>query len=262
MDERDRVRPPRSYHRSPADARRYQRHGVLYMGMIYAALGTAMGVVPLPVVAPVIVIAYLRGALLTHELIHVRRPEQVAWMLRMMMLFDTPLGLGYRENQSIHLRHHQQAATEADPEFYQIRGGPLRAFVAAMLGSELAAAKWVIARGMSPSLRREATVRALVMLTLVAAQPLVFLQYWIVIRTTIGVSNFMFHHLLHYRRGQYGTFCLRLPGPLDASLRLVLGRALAAVLCEHDAHHAWGQVKAERLPGLLQAYPAPSGGPR
>lgn len=228
------------------------------MGMIYVALGSAMaGWVPLLAVAPVVMVAYLRGALLTHELIHVRRPEQVTWMLRMMMLFDTPLGLGYREHQSIHLRHHQQAATESDPEFFQIRGGSLRAFGAAMLGSELAAAKWVISRGISPTLRREATIRALMMLSLISVSPVVFLQYWVVMRLTIGISNFMFHHVLHYRRGEYGTFSLRLPGPLDAMLRLVLGRSLAAVLCEHDAHHAWGHVKAEHLPGLLRRYPAP-----
>lgn len=228
------------------------------MSLIYASLAVAMaGWAPMLVLAPVVVVAYLRGALLTHELIHVRRPEQVTWMLRMMMLFDTPLGLGYREHQSIHLRHHQQAATEADPEFFQIRGGRLRALGAAMLGSELAAAHWVISRGVSSTLRREATVRGLVMLTLVALEPGVFLQYWLILRLTIGVANYMFHHVLHYRRGEYGTFALRLPRPLEAALHLVLGRSLAAVLCEHDAHHAWGHIKAEHLPGLLQRYPAP-----
>ena len=95
------------------------------------------------------------------------------------------------------------------------------------------------------------------MLTLVALDPAVFLRYWVVLRLTIGVSNFMFHHVLHYRRGDYGTFALRLPRLLDAGLRLVLGSRLAAVLCEHDAHHAWSNVKAERLRGLLDAFPAP-----
>jgi hypothetical protein len=67
---------------------------------------------------------------------------------------------------------------------------------------------------------------------------------------------------LHYRgareggRGEYGTYPLRLPRPLDAALRVVLGSHLAAVLCEHDAHHAWSQVKAERLRGLLAEFPA------
>lgn len=229
------------------------------MSAIYIALGLAMTeLLPLVAVAPIIVVSYVRGALLTHELMHVRRPERVTWILRMMMLFDTPLGLGYREHQSIHLRHHLRSATATatDPEFFQIRGGSLRAFGAAMLGSELAAAHWVIDRNIGPSLRREATVRALAMLTLVALQPAVFVQYWLLIRVTIGLSNFMFHHALHYRSGEYGTFALRLPRPLDAALRLVLGRDLAAVLCEHDAHHAWSHVKAERLPGLLREYPA------
>lgn len=234
------------------------------MSTIWGALGLAMlGVASVGVLAPVIVVCYLRGALLTHELMHVRRPEQVAWPLRMMMLFETPLGLGYREHQDIHLRHHRCAAKPGDPELFQIRGGSARALAAAMLGPELAALRWVSERGVSPSLRREATVRLLVMLALVLAGPSTFLAYWVVLRLTVGVSSFAFHHLLHYRRvggwgaGQavYGTFPLRLPRPLDAALRLLLSAPLAAVLCEHDAHHAWSQVKAERLRGLLAEFP-------
>jgi hypothetical protein len=251
------------------------------MTSIWVALAIAMlGWVSIAALAPVIVVAYLRGALLTHELMHVRRPEQVAWPLRMMMLFETPFGLGYREHQHIHLRHHRQAATPADPEFFQIRGGSGRAFLAALASPELAAVRWVAEHGIGSGLRREASVRALAMLTLAALSPAVFLGYWVVMRLTVGVSNFMFHHVLHYRstagrsaagrsaagrsaagrgagrHGEYGTFTLRLPGPLDAALRLVLGSSLAAVLSEHDAHHAWQQVKAERLRGLLAEFPA------
>ncbi|MCX4247187.1 fatty acid desaturase [Paraliomyxa miuraensis] len=241
------------------------------MAAIYASLGIAMaGWASVELLAPVIVVCYLRGALLTHELMHVRRPEQVVWPLRMMMLFETPLGLGYREHQDIHLRHHRRTATADDPELFQIRGGSVRAFGAAMLGPELAAAGWVLGQGIGASLRREATVRALTMLSLVAIAPAVFFSYWLVLRLTVGTSNFVFHHVLHYRRGvraggrgderdedaRYGTFSLRLPRPLDAALRLVLGPDLAAVLCEHDAHHAWPRVKADLLPGLLSAFPA------
>lgn len=241
------------------------------MTSIWVALAVAMlGWAPLAALAPVIVVCYLRGALLTHELMHVRRPEQVAWPLRMMMLFETPFGLGYREHQDIHLRHHRGPAEPGDPELFQIRGGSARAFLAALASPELAAIRWVSERGIGPGLRREATVRALVMLGLAALRPSVFFGYWVVLRITVGVSSFMFHHALHYRRlgrpdglgrerdhgrGEYGTFPLRLPRPLDAALRLVLGSHLAAVLCEHDAHHAWSQVKAERLRGLLDEFP-------
>lgn len=242
------------------------------MTSIWGALAVAMaGWASIVAVGPVIVVCYVRGALLTHELMHVRRPEHVAWPLRMMMLFETPLGLGYREHQDIHLRHHRRPAMPGDPELFQIRGGRVRAMLAALLGPELAAVRWVAEHGIGPGLRREATQRALVMLALAALRPSVFLGYWVVLRLTVGVSNFMFHHALHYRtrgrrrgpggaerRDEYGTFPLRLPRPLDAALRVVLGSSLAAVLCEHDAHHAWPQVKAERLRGLLTVYPAPA----
>lgn len=273
LGEQRSIRPPRAYHRSPADARRYERAGLAYMIAIWVALAVAMlGWVSILALCPVIVVCYVRGALLTHELMHVRRPEQVAWPLRMMMLFDTPFGLGYREHQDVHLRHHRQPAAPGDPELFQIRGGSLRAFLAAMAGPELAAIGWVGEHGIGSELRREATVRALVMLSLAALRPSVFLGYWVVLRLTVGVSNFMFHHVLHYRRNgrsdgrsdgretgprsEYGTFPLRLPRPLDALLRAVLGSSLAAVLSEHDAHHAWSHVKPERLRGLLTEFPA------
>ncbi|MCA9708912.1 MAG: fatty acid desaturase [Myxococcales bacterium] len=262
MGERGIARPPRSFYRSETDARRDHRRAIVYMTVIHAALAAGMlGLTSIWIVAPVIVVCYLRGALLTHELMHVRRPERVTWILRLMMLFDTPLGLGYREHQDIHLRHHREAATRADPEYFQIEGGSARALLAAMISPELAAAQWVATRGIGASLRREAATRALLMLTLVAAEPTVFLRYWVVLRLTIGVSNFMFHHVVHYRRGEYGTFPLRLPGPLDALLRVILGPRLAAVLCEHDAHHVWRNVKAEHLRGLLLEYPAPESDP-
>ena len=256
MGQRGGARPPRSYHRNQADASRYQRHGVVYMVSIYACLAALMlDLAPLWSLAPVIAVCYVRGALLTHELMHIRRPSRVTWLLRMMMLFETPFGLGYREHQDIHLRHHQQPATAGDPEYFQIRGGSSRAFLAALLSPELAAGKWVLTRGISPSLRREGAVRALLMLTLVALAPVAFLGYWLVLRVTVGISNFLFHHALHYRSGRYGTFSLSLPAPLHAGLHLVLGSSLAAVLCEHDAHHAWASVRAEHLRGLLDSFP-------
>lgn len=260
MDARGATRPPRSYHRSQADARRYQRVGVVYMVSIYAALVAAMlDWISLAVMTPIVVVAYVRGALLTHELMHVRRPEHVTWLLRMMMIFETPLGLGYREHQNIHLRHHQRTATAADPEFFQIRGGRLRALAAALLSPELAAIKWVSTRGISATLKREASIKCFIMLTLIAVDSSVFLSYWIVVRLTVGLSNYGFHHILHYRGGTYGTFRLELWAPIRAAMVVVLGPAMTAVLCEHDAHHAWQGVKAERLPGLLRAYP-PTGG--
>lgn len=227
------------------------------MTTIYLCVGlAATGLISFGWLAPVIVVSYLRGALLTHELMHVCRPEQVTWILRMMMVFETPLGLGYREHQKIHLAHHRHTANARDPEFFQIRGGRVRAFLAAMLGPELTAAQWVRNHGISRSLAREASIRAGLMLALLVFAPDVFVAYWVLLRLTVGISNYMFHHVLHYRRGRYGTYTLRLPWPLDRGLRLVLGDTLASVLCEHDAHHAWTSVKPEKLAGLLDRFPA------
>ena len=83
--------------------------------------------------------------------------------------------------------------------------------------------------------------------------PSVFLAYWITLRASVGVSNFLFHHALHYRAGRYGTFRIELPALVDRVARVLLGAELVLILCEHPAHHAWLQVKARYLPDIQGA---------
>lgn len=248
--------PPRHYNRNSADALAYTRGGMFCVVVLYGALaGVVSGYVPVWIVAPVIAVSYARWALYIHELMHVHRPEYVRWILRSMMLFDTPLSLGYREYQDVHFRHHRLLGTPKDPEAFQIDGSASRAFIGAMLSPEIAAYKWVRAHGVSPSLARDGLIRACGMALLVALAPQAFWGYWITLRSTIGVSNFLFHRMLHCRRGKFGTFELRLSGVPQTLLRSWLGKELIHVLCEHDAHHAWPSVKPGHLPVLLIDYP-------
>ncbi len=80
-----------------------------------------------------------------------------------------------------------------------------------------------------------------------------FLAYWVTLRASIGVSNFLFHHALHYRDGRYGTFRLEPSSPVDRALRVLLGTESVLILYEHPAHHAWLQVKARCLPDIQGA---------
>lgn len=249
--------PPRDWFHRPEDVRRYVRRAQVWMLTLYGCLTAAMlGLVALIWLVPLIALAYARGALLTHELMHIRRVDQVPRLLRPMMLFDTPFGLGYREYRAIHLRHHRHAGTADDPEHYQIAGGPLRALAGAFLASEIAMLHWLRREGLSAELRREAAGRGLLFCALLVANPPVFATWWLVMRGVVGASNFAFHHAVHARGRRLGQFRFATVAPLDALLRLALGRALYPVLFDHPAHHVWPQVRAAHLPGLLEAFPA------
>lgn len=258
---RARRAPPKEFCSSERDARRYQWLSLGLLLGIYALLaGWLAGRVPAWLLVAGVPIFYVRCALTVHELMHVRGAAEVFGIQRLMMILDSPLCLGYREYRDIHLRHHRHAGTELDPEFFQIRGGHLRAFGHALLATEIAFFHWVRERGMTGELARLVAVRALVFCGLLFWFPAAFLVYLATIRLVIGVSNFLFHHATHARAGSYGNFALRPPGWVDKAFCLLAGTKLRHILFEHDSHHAWQQVKAERLPGLLERFPKPGFG--
>jgi hypothetical protein len=245
------VRLPRAFYRDQADAARYKRLSLVHLLAIYGLLGLAMaGLVPAWLLFVLVPPLYVRAALSIHELMHICPVGQVPFLHRLMMVVETPVGLGYREHRDIHVRHHQNPACERDPEFFQIRGGHLRALASSMVSPEWAFVRYWREKRLTRPWGAEAALRATVFVALAWANPVVFLAYWVTLRATVGVSNFLFHHALHYRAGRYGTFRLELPAPVDRVLRVLLGAELVLILCEHPAHHAWLQVKARYLPDI------------
>ena len=76
------------------------------------------------------------------------------------MIFESPMCLGYREHRAIHFAHHRFAATDRDPERYQIVGGAIQAaFANAMISPERGFIHWVREHGVSRPLAAEMTVR-------------------------------------------------------------------------------------------------------
>jgi fatty acid desaturase len=248
------ARLPRAFYRDQADAVRYQRVSLAYLVAIYGLLGVAMaGLAPVWLLVLLVPPLYVRTALSAHELMHVCPAGRVSFVHRLMMILDTPVGLGYREHRDIHMRHHRSPATERDPEFFQIRGGHLRALASSMVSPEWAFVRYLREKRLSRSWAAEASVRAAVFAALAWASPFVFLAYWVVLRASVGVSNFLFHHALHYRAGRYGTFRLEPSARVDRVLRFLLGTESVLILYEHPAHHAWLQVKARCLPDVQGA---------
>jgi hypothetical protein len=128
----------------------------------------------------------------------------------------------------------------------------------ALASPERAAAGWVREHGIGPSLARQGAVRLACFVLAAGLNPPAFLSYWVALRAGVGLSSYLFHHALHHRRGGYGTFPLRTPPPLACVLGLVFGREGAAIVLEHEAHHAFPGVRAGRLAGLRRLRPEES----
>lgn len=239
--------PPRAD--DERDARGYLRRTVVLLLLVYALLALGLArLVPVWSFALALPLLYVRLALALHELMHLRSAARVTWFHRLAMIFDTPLGLGYREHRAIHLRHHRYAATPRDPELFQIRGSSLRAFANALACPERAAWRWWHERGISPALRREALVRAAAFACLAAVNPPVLLAYWVTLRLCVGCAGFVFHHVMHSRAGRLGTFALPpLPRGSLALARALFGVEPVLIVSEHQAHHRRPDVRARDL---------------
>jgi len=240
---------PRALLRDDTDARRDLRRTVVLTLLIYAVLALAeagvVGAWIFPVVVPLL---YVRLSLALHELMHARNAARVSWFHRLAMIFDTPLGLGYREHRAIHLRHHRYATTARDPELFQIRGSGARAFANALISPERAAWTWARRQGVSRALAREAAVRAIAFVAVAAWNPVVFLCYWVTLRACIGVSSFVFHHVMHSRAGELGSFALpALPRGWLAIARVLFGSEPVTIVSEHRAHHRCAAIRARDL---------------
>ena len=236
--------------RNDGDARRYARRTLVLTLASYALLAGALAGWISPWLFPVVVpLVYVRLSLALHELMHARAASDVSWFHRLAMIFDTPLGLGYREHRAIHLAHHRYATTPRDPELFQIRGSHLAAFANALLAPERAALDWTHRRGMSRALRRHMLARGVAFVALVAWNPAVFAVYWVTLRLCIGGSSFVFHHLLHSRAGVLGNHAS--PAALRRLLPLawvLFGHEPVVIVRDHRLHHAHPKVRASDLP--------------
>jgi fatty acid desaturase len=252
--------PPRAARRSLRDDSRYLRATLGWTLVLYAALALALGGWIAPWwLLPTVPLVYVRLSLAMHELLHLRAGARVPAFHRLAMIFDTPVGLGYREHRAIHLRHHRHSAGALDPELFQIRGGPLRAFIGALLVPELSLWHWLRRRGVSAALARGAALRALCFMTIAALNPPVFLFYWLALRLSIGASGFVFHHLLHQRGGRLGTYALPGTPALFRAGRLLFGEEPMLILQRHRAHHLWPQLRVRDLPDLPPDLALPPG---
>jgi hypothetical protein len=246
--------------RDDAHARRYLHATFGWTMAIYALLGVALaGLVPALLLVVAVPLIYVRLSLALHELLHLRAAARVPAFHRLAMILDTPFGLGFREHRALHLRHHRCGADGSDPELFQITGGPLRAFICALIAPEAALVAWIRTRGISRPLAREGCLRLVAFALVAALNPAVFLLYWVVLRASIGAAGFVFHHVLHNRNGRLGTFSLPVSERVLGIGHALFGAEPMLILARHRAHHLWPELRVRELPDLPPEFVLPPG---
>jgi fatty acid desaturase len=237
--------------RDGADARRYLRATLAHTLALYGVLAAALfDVAPSWILVVAVPWLYARLSLGLHELLHVRDASEVPAFHRLAMVFDTPFGLGFREHRAIHLLHHRHGGGERDPELWQIEGGHLRAFANALITPERSLASWIRSHGIDAPLARDGAFRLVCFVVVAAINPAVFVAYWLLLRLSIGAAGFVFHHLLHNRRGELGTFALPFPPWCVRAGRAIFGDEPMLILTRHRSHHLWPEVRVRDLPSL------------
>ncbi len=225
-------------------------YALLLSALLFPVLWPGLLLVPL---------IYVRLALGLHELLHLCTAVQVPEFHRWALIFDSPLGLGYRELRIVHHQHHRWGGSERDPEYFQIAGTHVQAFLRALCVPELTFAAWVREHGLSRVQSLRLLGRAALFTLIASINPEIFLIYWAILRLSIGASSFIFHHLLHARQGRLGTFALPAPPALLRLGRWVFGKEPIDILTRHREHHLWPRLRVWELPELPRHLHLPPG---
>ena len=239
-----------------ADARALTRSAHLFTALAYIHLAAAaVHVIPAWTLALSIPILVPRWMIAVHELFHLRSEREVDGVMRLLPFIFTPLALGYREQLRNHRGHHLNMAVPEDPEFYQLRGSPIRGFLNAVTAPEQMWFRWRARYGIDRRLAADTTVRLALFIGLAVAGGVAFAWYLAAARLTFGVAYFTFFYALHRRAGAYGVYPLVLPGWLARASTLVFGSVVVEATLHHDVHHAQPRIAARHLPESRSAVP-------
>lgn len=187
-----------------------------------------------------------------HELFHLRSPDQLDFITRLQPIPFAPFNLGYREYREIHKGHHLNTATEKDPDAFHIRGGFVKAFLGSVTIHEQSVVRYISEHGLNRELVVMMLLRLSIFICLLLISPFAFLTWWLVLRVTYIINDFLFFHVVHYRGGQAGTFSLPLPVWLMYPFLLVYGFDVVYATMYHDTHHQHSLVAAKHLPCVTQ----------
>lgn len=242
------------YRAGERDAIEYQLKVVVFTLVLFSCFAAfASGLLPLWMMVFFVTVMLTRWMIAFHELLHLRKAEELDLVTRLFPLPFSPINLGYREYREIHIGHHRHVATTQDPDAFHILGGHLKAFVGAMTQHEQATVRYIKANGFTRELVIMMLIRLAVFIAMLTASPVAFLQFWLVIRVTHTINDYIFFHLVHYRAGQYATFPISLPAIIRYPAQLLYGIDVVYATMHHDIHHEHTQVAAKYLPVVAKA---------
>lgn len=189
-----------------------------------------------------------RWMIALHELMHLKKPHELDLLTRLLPIPFAPLNLGYREYQTIHMGHHRYTATANDPDAFHILGGYVNAFFGALTQHEQASYRYIRKHGLSRELMLMMLVRTSLFFSLLLAAPIAFLAWWLVLRVSYVINDFVFFHLVHFREGKGGTYSIPLPGFIVNPALLLYGVDVVYATMHHNIHHQHTRIAPKYLP--------------
>lgn len=236
------------YHAGDWDAREYRLKVIFFTLALYGCFAAfALGALGLYWMAALTSVLVTRWMIAFHELLHLRSAEQLDFFTRLLPIPFAPLNIGYREYRMIHAEHHRYTATAEDPDAFHILGGHLKALFGAVTLHEQQLYRYIKRFGLSSELLVMAGVRLVVFVVLLVMLPQQFLLWWLVLRLTYTVNDFVFFHLVHYRTGNYGTYPIPLPSFILYPLIGIYGIDVVYATMHHDLHHDHQRIAAKYL---------------
>jgi fatty acid desaturase len=236
------------FYTTAADGARYQRTVLILTALAFGQLALAtFQLIPFWVMALTMPVIVPRWMLAVHELFHVRKSEQVNFIVQLLPMVFTPFPLGYKQYQEIHAGHHRFMCSRDDPEFFQLRGGYLTGLLNAISVPEQSSMRWVLKQGIDKHLAVTLLLNSVLFGTCVYLLGWSFLWYWIPTRISYGLSSFAFFYALHRRGSSYGVFSVRLPDFVNRVYMALIGSEALQATSHHDLHHHNPRIAAYAL---------------
>ena len=239
------------YNAGEKEALEYQAKIILFtLGVLACFAAYATGVMSLLWMTGLTSVMVTRWMIAFHELMHLKQPEDLNFFIRLLPIPFAPLNLGYREYQKIHMGHHKHTATTEDPDAFHILGGFIKALVGALTQHEQACYRYIRTNKLTRELAAMMLLRLCLFVGLFMAAPLAFLTWWLVLRLTYIINDFVFFHLVHYRSGHAGTFAIPLPAYIVYPALFIYGPDVVYATMHHNIHHKYTRIAPKHLPLL------------
>jgi hypothetical protein len=102
--------------------------------------------------------------------------------------------------------------------------------------------------GLSGELALMTVTRLILFIAMLLLAPWAFLWWWLALRLTYIVNDYVFFHLVHYRAKSHGSFPIPLPVLIRYPAILIYGIDVVYATMHHDLHHEHPMIAAKYLP--------------